>query len=225
MPTIFFEILLLIFTWKPSISVSDLNKLKVNSNYFYNHKNFKMVELSLRKVLLKNDSEPEVLANLANVLFLQNKKKEAIKIYSTIQTSTDLKVAVQANLHLGIYYSNIADTLKAINQFENALRRDSKNDIARYNVELLKKRYSKKMKPANQQNNIKNQKNIDFAAAKSNLLDPKANKTEVLARLTKINLTENQVKNIFEGIGKNQVKYIQQNKQKSSTKAGEFMYW
>jgi tetratricopeptide (TPR) repeat protein len=226
MYTIYFEILLAIFNWKPINAVNTTNNLKEMSNQYFRKKNLSKTENALKLILKTNSDEPEVLLNLANVLYLQNKIAEAKSVYHKIENSTEIVVAVQTYIHLGLIYCQKGDTLTAITQFENALKKDPKNDIASFNLEALKKALNPKNDLANRKKENEIQKNISkLTENKQTEIDPNSTKTEYLTRLSKINLTENQVKNIFEAISKNDLKYIQQRKVKKNSSNGDYQNW
>jgi tetratricopeptide (TPR) repeat protein len=226
MPIIFFEILMSVLNWKPINSITIINNLKVESSYFFKQKKYSNAEQSLQNILKNSSNEPEVSINLAKVLFIENKLTESKKLLEKIKNSTDIQVSVQANLYLGLIYCKQNDSLKAITQFENALIKDPKSTESRYNLELLKKAFKNKPDTSAKQNENANQKKIaKFVTSNESELTKNSNKTEFLKRLTKINLTESQVQNIFEAIGKNELKYIQQRKEKRNTSKGNYQNW
>ncbi len=223
MYSLFFEILLSLYNYKPVSNNAITNKLKNEAILAFYQKKYSLSEQSFKKVAKIELNEPEVLLNLAATLYEQNKYTEAQKIYKSLENSTDVKVSVQASFRLGLINFYNKDTLLAITNFENSLKKDFNNKASRYNLELLKKQFKGK----NQSGYLsKHQsKTIEAKSDASKILDPKSNKSELLARLTKINMTESQARNIFDAIGKNELKYLHQKKHKSEDKQDNYQSW
>ncbi len=191
--------------------LSENNKLKNETVIAYNKRQLDVTEKYLRILLNNTQEEQEINGNLALVLFKQKKYVEAKKVYKSLQNSNNIQVAVESELHLGLLSCIEKDTLMAITHFENALKKDSKNELSRFNLELLKKSYAgiKKGKTNSQDKVI-----VEKTKQNKTDLDPLSEREELLARLKKINISESQAKILFEAISKNEAKYIQQKKRK-----------
>ena len=208
MYSIFFEFLLFFYQWKPISNVTNSNHFKKEITRQFYKKNYSIAEKNIRSVLKIDDSEPELMANLALVLFEQKNLPESKKIYLQLQNSSNVQVTVESLSHLGIISCIDGDTAAAINYFENALKKDYKHQSARYNLELLKKVFTKKAKQ--QENNAL--ANSTNSTTQKKISDPKSDEEALLARLNKINMTESQAKILFDALGKNEIKYIYQKK-------------
>lgn len=225
MQNIFFELFLIFLNWQTLSAVNNNNNLKKEVIVSYYQQNLENTEKYLHKLLENTEDEPELNGNLGLVLYQQKKYMESKKIYNTLQNSNNVQVAVEAQFHLGLIDCKMGDTTTAIKHFENALKNDYKHEPARYNLELLKKRLNvakKISQPSDAKNKIDIAKNLQ---ATKNNLDPLSEKEEILARLTKINLTESQAKSIFDALGKDENKYIQQVKKKKQAAEGAYNTW
>jgi tetratricopeptide (TPR) repeat protein len=225
MQNIFFELFLIFYNWQPLSEVNNNNNLKNEIIVSYYQKNLENTEKYLHKLLENTEDEPELNGNLGLVLYQQKKYMESKKIYNTLQNSSNVQVAVEAQFHLGLIDCKMGDTTMAIKHFENALKNDFRHESARYNLELLKKKLNvtrKISRPNDAKNKVDIAKNLQ---ATKNILDPLSEKEELLARLTKINLTESQAKNIFDALGKGENKYIQQVKRKRESTNGAYNTW
>jgi Tfp pilus assembly protein PilF len=225
MQNIFFELFLIFLNWQSLSAVNNNNNLKKEVIVSYYQQNLENTEKYLHKLLENTEDEPELNGNLGLVLYRQKKYMESKKIYNTLQNSSNVQVAVEAQFHLGLIDCKMGDTTLAIKHFENALKNDFKHEHARYNLELLKKRLNvakKISQPTDNKNKVDIAKNLQ---ATKNILDPLSEKEELLARLTKINLTESQAKNIFDALGKGENKYIQQIKKKKQALNGAYNTW
>lgn len=224
MYNIFFEIIFMIYNWQPLSIVYNNNALKNKIVLDYRKNNLTDSEKKLRQIIKVSENEPELSSNLALVLYKQNKYIEAKKIYTSLQNSNNNTVAADAIFHIGLISIINKDTLSAINKFENTLKKDSKHDFARYNLELLKHQF----KNNKQKSTKSSENNIDFENRKKapkTEIDPLSEKEALLARLNKINMTESQARNIFDALGKNETKYIYQIKKKSDNTNANFQTW
>lgn len=223
MNKLFFELFLLFFNWQNLSEVAKNNNLKNEINKLFYEKKFQTAENNLKKLAKKVENEPEIAGNLGLILFQQKKYKEAKDVYNKLTNSTNIQVALEAEFHLGLINSFAKDTAAAIANFERALRKDFKHEMSRYNLALLKKLYHPKV---NRTNPKQNQNKIDIEnKINKGILDPLSEREELLGRLNKINLTESQIKNIFETLNSNEIKYIQQKKAKFQNSNGKFQSW
>ncbi len=221
---ILFEIFLIIFNWEGVKSLNDTNETKKFINTAIKLKNWKEAELKINQIAGVADDEPEILANLGLVLFQQNKIDDAMKVYNKIINSKNLQVAVEAEFQLAHINLLKGDTMLAISNLENTLRKDFRHKLARNNLEILKIKY----KGSNQNKRNPKSQNSDNKLANENIkleANPLSNKVAELERIKKINLTENQIKHIFDALTETEKKYIEQRKIKVDKNNGNFKTW
>jgi Ca-activated chloride channel homolog len=216
MYSIYFEIFFLVFNWKPISSVSKNNILKKEVIQSYQKKDFETAEKKLKLLVGVFENEPELAYNLGIALYKQKKYQEARKLYLKLQNSNNIQVAVDALFQLGQISIINKDSSAAIQFYESALKKDFKNSIIRYNLALLKSKYLNKRKLGSAKNNLSKVSAINNSSKLNQEIDPLSEKQAVLARLSKINLSESHAKNIFDALGKTEAKYIQQKKRSSN---------
>lgn len=223
MNNLFFELFLLFFNLQNLSEVAKNNYTKKEVTKLFYEKKYSLMEINLQKLNEVVENEPEIAGNLGLAYFQQKKYKEAKNIYIKLTNSNNIQVALEAEFHLGLINTFEGDSLNAITNFERALRKDYKYNLARYNLTLLKKLYRPKMDKTNSKQN-QNKIEIENSKVNQGVLDQLSEREQILARLNKINLTESQIKNIFETLNNTETKYIQQRKVKTSS-SGNFQTW
>ncbi len=221
---IFFEIFLLLFNWQGIKSINNTAEIKNKIKIDIKNKSWANAELKLNKIIINAADEPEIFANLGFVLFKQNKIVEAEKIYTKIIDSKNVQVALEAEFQLGFIHCIKGDTALAIKNFENALRKDFKHELARNNLEVLNEKFKTKASPISNKT-MQNTANQTITSNIKQELDPVSDKEAELERLKKINLTEAQIKSIFDALASTEKKYIQQRKIKVKENSESFQTW
>lgn len=165
-----FFILITFFVISPynlKASIFDFKYIE-ESNKAYEEKNYDKAYDELLKI---NDSK-EKEYNLANILYKQNKYKEAIKRYESIKS--DDRILEFNRLHnLGNAYAKDKQYKKAIKSYKEALK--IKEDKAtRQNLEKVKKLLENKNKP-NKDNNNSNENKKNNKQKENKKQTPKQN--------------------------------------------------
>jgi tetratricopeptide (TPR) repeat protein len=222
-PFYFFQILMFLLNWRPFSNTTDNNLLKNQIMVAFNQKKISKSEILLKQLIKNIKEEPEIPGNIGIVLYNQKKYTEAKIVFEKLQNSTNIQVASEADLHLGFIKCIESDSANAIVYFENALKIDNNNKLARYNLELIKKKFEYKREEKN--NETPKQKEIEKNKIQNIIIDPLSEKEQSLARLGKINLTESQAKNIFDAINTEETKYLKQRKNKAEKSNGNYKNW
>lgn len=116
-----------------------MNSLKEKTEQLYLEGKYSEAIKNYQRLIVdyKINDEKAVL-NLAHSLYKNKIYTEASSYYKKLENSDNNKIRSIANLQLGIIAAKKSHK-KALTYFENALKADPYNEIARFNYELLKK--------------------------------------------------------------------------------------
>lgn len=178
---------------------------------------FKKASISLSEVFQLDSSAEITQINLGLLYKLNRKNKEAQRLLLNATKSENNLVSTSANLHLANLYCLTGDSTKAIEQLEKVLTQDFNNKQARYNLEILKLKFRNYSKEKALQN--KPSPNLISPQSIPNL------NNDLLSSLKKINLTEQQAKQIFDALGKTEKGVLKFNDKKKNLQNGEFSSW
>ncbi|MFC0183700.1 tol-pal system YbgF family protein [Pseudarcicella hirudinis] len=167
-------------------------------------------------------TSPEVLLNTAHALYEAKDTLNAFKKYTQLSNLPDTKIASTTFLQLGMIACQKGDSANALAMFKKALIVKPENDLARFNYELLKKKYNQN---DNQTNSAPDKSENNREQHKKSPEKPEQeqsehrNKQEVLKNdvqrdmlktLKDYNLTPEKARMILDAMKNSEVQYIQQ---------------
>lgn len=147
--------------------------------------------------LTKNSTQTDaaIWLNLGHAYFSLTKYKEASKAYETyIPAAAGPSVGV-AYTQLGVIACAARDSARALDLFRKALLTDPDNEPARYNFELLKKRFSGRSQLANKAKRVKKPKETPQQREQEVARSPR--QEQVLRRLQNLSMTEEQANQLL----------------------------
>ena len=156
---------------------------------------------------------PEVTLNYAHALFENRDTVQARRKYAQLISIKNPLLASITYSQLGIIFCAEKDTVQALSLFKEALILKPDNDVARFNYELLKRKYHPEQKTNNSvPKPMSNQllapppppKSQQAEIAKDN------SQKELLKTLRNYGLTLEKAKIILDGMKNSEIQYIQQ---------------
>ena len=150
--------------------------------------------------------------NLANSLFEENDTIAARRKYAQLISLKEPLLASTTYSQLGIILCNEKDTTRALALFKEALILKPDNEIARFNYELLKRKYHPKQnKIQNTPNPLRKQQIPQQQTKEEQKEIAKDNsQRELLKTLKNYGLTPEKAKTILDGMKNSEIQYIQQ---------------
>lgn len=156
---------------------------------------------------------PEVTLNYAHALFERKDTLQARLKYAQLFSLKDPLLASTTYSQLGIIFCMEKDTARALSLFKEALILKPDNDIARFNYELLKRKYH----PKNNKNNVsqksKSNQRLPPPPSSQNQQVEVAqddSQKELLKTLKNYGLTLEKAKTILDGMKNSGIQHIQQ---------------
>lgn len=129
-------------------------------NKHFRQGNYAEAEVSYRKALEKNSSNPQALYNLGNALFAQKKDSAAIQQYeSAAKVEKNSLRRAKSFYNIGVVCQNHQMFGEAIEAYKEALRLNPKDDCCRYNLELCKRQQKRQQNKKQQNQQDKKQQN------------------------------------------------------------------
>lgn len=147
--------------------------------------------------LIKNSTQTDatVWLNLGHTYFSLTNYKEARQAYRTyIQAASGPMVAV-AYMQAGIIACAARDSVEALDLFRKALLTDPDNEPARYNFELLKRRFSGRVQPKAIPKVVPKPKQTPQQREQEVARSPR--QEQVLRRLQNLNMTQAQANQLL----------------------------
>ncbi|UZR94257.1 tetratricopeptide repeat protein [Chondrinema litorale] len=127
--------------------IATVNKYKKNAQEAYENNDYKAAAESYQYLV---DSmgvmESEVLLNLAHCYFQTDDQTKASQYYKSLADSKDPQVKSVALQQLGVINANKKDYQKALEDFKDALKANPRNEDARYDYELVKRKLEEEKK-------------------------------------------------------------------------------
>ncbi len=158
-----FYIMLFFLNLKALTNVSKRNQLKNEANQAFVNKDY--VSASEKYQILEAISfnlEPEARLNLAHSYFYVKDTANALIEYKKLLKINDPQVASTAYNQLGILNAMLGDSVSALSYYKETLKINPENRIARYNFELVKKKYPESGSAFSKKFETKRQSNSDF---------------------------------------------------------------
>jgi hypothetical protein len=152
---------------------------------------------------------PEVTLNLANSLFEINDTRGARRKYAQLVSLKEPFLASTTFSQLGIIFCSEKDTLRALALFKTALMLKPDNEIARFNYELLKRKYHpKENRRKSKINQSKNQPILrEQSQEEQKEIDKSNAQKELLKTLKNYGLTLEKAKIILDGMKNSEIQF------------------
>ncbi|MBB6003069.1 tetratricopeptide repeat protein [Arcicella rosea] len=209
------QFVLYIFLWildNGSFSkVNNRNRAKIEATIAFRKGNYR--EAANQYLILSKQSiftPPEVSLNYAHALFEAKDTLAARQIYARLSGLKEAKLTSTTLVQLGLIFCNQQDTAKALTLFKQALVMMPENNIARFNYELLKRKFKPKQEPpkppppSSQKTPPKPPPQENAEVAKNE------NQQELLRTLKNYGLTVDKAKTILDAMKNSEIQYIQQ---------------
>ncbi len=157
-------------------------------------------------------SDPATRLYLAHSYYRLDSLQLAKEQYTLLLRVPDPKVSSMAHTQLAVLACQDRDTTEALTFLKSALRIYPDNETARFDYELLKRTFSGKV-PANQPPEAPNQ--APPSPQQSNPIEQREiqiarEREELLERLRRLNMSEDQARSILEAMKSNEAQYTYQ---------------
>ncbi len=214
MNSLIFYIFLWVIDNSSFAKVNIRNEAIRNAQIAYKYGDFK--EASSEYQLLSSTSfftPPEVTLNYAHALFENNDTIQARRKYAQLISIKEPSFASTTYSQLGIIFCAEKDTVQALTLFKVALILKPDNDLARFNYELLKRKYHPTLSTSNSVPQPKNNQLLSPPSPPKNQQAEVAkndSQKELLKTLKNYGLTPEKAKIILDGMKNSEIQYIQQ---------------
>ena len=142
--------------------IAKINKLKQSAKEAYTSADYQTAITQYRTLVDSlGVAEDEIRLNLANAYYNTKDSMQAMQNYSQLTTSKDKVVKSIAHQQMGILEGGKQKYEQALDQFKEALKANPKNEDARYNYELIKKKLKDQQQQDQQDQQDQNQDNKD----------------------------------------------------------------
>ena len=152
--------------------------------------------------------DPAVRLNLGHTYFRLKQYAKAKPQYETLLRSDRSDLRTMAATQLGVIACLDRDSAAALTLFRQALLENADNEPARYNFELLKKRYSGKPRSRFQAKQTNRQsQDIDKPRPGGGPVERSARQDELLRRFRQLNLSEEQALQLLNAMQQDDLPY------------------
>ena len=153
--------------------------------------------------------DPAVRLNLGHTYFRLGRYAKARPQYETLLRSDRPDLRTVAATQLGVMACFDRDSVRALALFRQALLENADNEPARYNFELVKKRYSGKPLPMNlpQKRMTRQPQLINKPRSAGGQVERSARQDERLRRFQGLNLTEEQALQLLNAMQQDDLPY------------------
>jgi tetratricopeptide (TPR) repeat protein len=155
---------------------------------------------------------PEVTLNHAHSLFEGKDTLQARRKYAQLVSLKEPLLASTTYSQLGIIFCSEKDTARALSLFKEALILKPDNDIARFNYELIKRKYHPLTKQKQETTKPKNNQNLPPPPPQNHNVEvlKDDSQKELLKTLKNYGLTPEKARTILDGMKNSEIQYIQQ---------------
>jgi tetratricopeptide (TPR) repeat protein len=179
--------------------------------------------LSLYAYLSKTTTtiDPAVRLNLGHTYFQLKQYAKAKPQYETLLRSDRSDLRTVAATQLGVMACFDHDSATALTLFRQALLENANNEPARYNFELIKKRYSGKplLKPGQKQRQVARNEAVNKPQPTGGQVERSSRQDELLRRFRQLNLSEEQALQLLNAMQQDDLPYaLTQSARGSGTK-------
>lgn len=153
--------------------------------------------------------DPAVRLNLGHTYFKLGQYAKAKPQYETLLRSGRSDLRTIAATQLGVMACFDHDSATALTLFRQALLENADNEPARYNFELIKKRYSGTPPPANHQPKQATRQSplVNKPRSGSGQVERSARQDELLRRFQQLNLSEEQALQLLNALQQDDLPY------------------
>lgn len=183
--------------WLPGQSlsvnqISQTNQARQDADFAYRAGQYQRA-LTLYTYLseMSNAPDPMINLNLGHTYFQLRQYGKAAQQYSKLQQADLPKLRTVATTQLGVISCIRQDSSTALSLFKQALLIDYTNEPARYNFELISKRYTPNA-PKTRPTTATTTSQATKSAVAAGRVERSARQDELLRRFRKLNLTEEQ---------------------------------
>lgn len=165
--------------------------------------------------------DPAVRLNLGHTYFRLKQYAKAKPQYEMLLQSDRADLRTVAAAQLGVMACFDRDSAAALNLFRRALLEDADNEPARYNFELIKKRYSGKPLPTKlrQKQMARQTQPVNKPRPAGGTVERSARQDELLRRFRELNLTEEQALQLLNAMQQDDLPYaLTQSARRSGTR-------
>jgi tetratricopeptide (TPR) repeat protein len=215
MPYTLLHLILWVLNYGSSEKVSLRNKAKLQAELAYQQQDFQLAASYYRQILNSTlFAEAATTLNLGHAYFRLGDYANAKRYYQKIVAAQNPDIASDAYLQLGWIASHQQDYKTALAQLRNALTANPDNEEARYNYELLKKKFPVSTPPpppttAPPQTPPPAQQPTVAQKAE---MDDQQEKKDILNKLQNFDLNKDQAQLILDGLKNREVQFIQQHR-------------
>ena len=152
-------IIILFFTTGNLKDIAKINNLKEQANEAYLRKDFAVAAEAYQKLV--NDFKIEddnITINLANAYYELNDTTNAYINYNKAVLANDNGIKSQALTQIGVMNYSKQNLNESLTMFKAALKADPKNEAARFNYELVKKKLENQKDKDQNQNKYEDDK-------------------------------------------------------------------
>ncbi|TDB66923.1 hypothetical protein [Arundinibacter roseus] len=209
-----FLLYLILWIWdnRSFDAISLSNRAKNEAEIAYRAGNYtKAVELYHQLTYTSLFTEPAGRLYLAHAYFQLDSLEKARQNYKLLINISDKSIASIAHSQLGLLSVMSRDTSGAIEHLATALQLHAGNSKARYNYELLKRRFSGKTslpEPPPQSPTPPPPTPTNPTEAPDKTPELAEQREELLQRLRRLNMSEDQARSILEAMKSNETHYI-----------------
>lgn len=210
-----FLLYLLLWIWDnrsfDAITIS--NRAKSDAESAYLEKDYrKAADLYYKITYGSLFTHPASRLYLAHSYYQLDSLNEAQYHYKLLSTIENRSISSRANTQLALLAARAQDTVMALDYLKTALRQEPLNRKARYNYELLMKNFSGKQPPPPQVQKTAPQPMQEPPPPSPQQASPELaeQREELLQRLRRLNMSEDQARSILDAMKSNETQYIYQ---------------
>lgn len=219
LPSVLIYILLWIWDNRSFDTISRSNRAKLEAREAYMEADFEKAMEAYRNVSSNSlFTEPSARFNLAHSYFQLKQLQNARRYYKRLTQVDDAWLASRAYSQLGVIEATEKDTVEALRYFKEGMRKNPENQIARFNYEFLKKRYSGKVEAEPLKSNVQKKEQTAQTPPSPNLgqeVLKTEEKKDLLTQLQNMKMSEAQAMMILDALKASEIQYLQQQKHRS----------
>lgn len=163
-----YYIILFLLSFSSLTKIDQRNRLKQEAQEAFRKKDYEKASVLYKK--LEDISffvEPSLRMNYAHANYILKKDDDAKSAYQKILKYQDESLVSTALNQIGLIYLQKADSVKALQIFKEAIQKDTDNQFARYNYELLKMKFTPPSSSVNNKNQSSSHQNNESSEAQN----------------------------------------------------------
>lgn len=210
-----FLLYLLLWIWdnRSFDAITNSNRAKSNAESAYLGKDYRRAADLYHKITYGSlFTHPASRLYLAHSYFQLDSLAQAQYQYKLLMNIDNKSIASRANAQLALLAVRSQDTTLALNYLKTALRQEPLNRKARYNYELLKKTFSGRQPPPPPEQKASPPPKQEPIPLSPQQASPELaeQREELLQRLRRLNMSEDQARSILDAMKSNETQYIYQ---------------